>query len=347
MTFLAAAALLSAISAAAPDLLPAHPALPAADSAFLAANPAARAEWWYYTGHLSSSGGDFGFELTFFRARLDDGDDVDAAHFAVTDVAGRRFLYSEKIHRPFPGIAETDAGKLRVRIENWETREEAGTQLLHAAIPGAELTLALTPELPPVLHGENGISRKGPRPDEYSTYLSIPRMRATGTLVRDGRPRPVTGEAWFDHEFGPGGLPADLAGWDWFGVQLGDGSALMIYRLRTKNGGVSPFSHGTLVVPGRPPVGLGAADFEIAATGSWSSPRSGAVYPSGWRLRVPARGIDLTVAPRLRDQELVTSRSTRVTYWEGACAVSGTSGGRPVAGKSYVELTGYAGGGLP
>ena len=314
----------------------------------LAAHPEAKAEWWYYTGHLRTArNAELGFELTFFRAKLADGEDLDAAHFALTDVAGRKFRYAEKLHRPFPGIAFADPERLSVAIENWEAREESGTHRLRASMPGVALSLDLVASKPPVWNGEGGISRKGPRPDEFSHYLSIPRLAVSGTVTLDARAEAVTGVAWFDHEFGPGGLPADLAGWDWFSIQLSDGTELMLYRLRSKSGGSSPFSQGTWI--GRDGAGapLGPRDFSVTATGSWKSPASGGVYPSGWKISVPSRALELTLSPRLPDQELVTSQSTRVTYWEGACGVAGTVSGRPVTGESYVELTGYAGRDLP
>jgi predicted secreted hydrolase len=314
----------------------------------LGAHPDTAAEWWYYTGHLRTAAGrEYGFELTFFRARLPDGDDLDAAHFALTDVAAGTFRYAEKMHRPFPGIAESDPARLSVSIENWQAREEQGAHRLRATMPGAAIDLRLSPEKSAVVHGEGGISRKGPRPDEYSRYVSIPRMSVSGTLDREGRAESVTGIAWFDHECGPGGLPADLAGWDWFSVQLSDGTELMLYRLRTKDGRDSPFSQGTFVERDGRAVPLKAADFETGAAGTWKSPRSGAVYPSGWRVRVPSRAIDVSITPKVAGQELVTNRSTRVTYWEGACTAVGSAGGRPVTGTSYVELTGYAGADLP
>ncbi len=323
-------------------------AVAVAAASVLAAHPETKAEWWYYTGHLRTSAhAEYGFELTFFRAGLPDGDDLDAAHFALTDIAVGQFLYAEKLHRPFPGIAGADPARLDVYLENWEAREETGAHRLRASMPGAALSIRLVPEKSPVWNGEGGISRKGPRPDEYSHYLSIPRLSVSGTLERNGHSEAVTGVAWFDHEFGPGGLPADLAGWDWFSVQLSDESELMLYRLRSRSGGVSPFSQGTFVGKDGAATHLGPGDFAVTATGSWKSARTGATYPAGWRVAVPSRGIAVTVSPQLADQELVTSRSTRVTYWEGACLVKGSASGRPVTGMSYVELTGYAGRDLP
>ena len=341
------AALVLAVLAA-PRAAPARPAAADPLAQTHRAHPDSRAEWWYYTGHLeTASREELGFELTFFRAKLGDGDDLDAAHFALTDVRARSFRWAEKIHRPFPGIAGADPARLSVFIEDWEIREENGAHLLRASMPEASIELRLEPRKPAVQNGAGGLSRKGPGPDEYSHYVSIPLLSVSGTLVRKGKSEPVGGIAWFDHEFGPGGQPKDLAGWDWFAIQLADGTEAMLYRLRTKSGGESPFSQGTFVAGDGAASPLAAGDFAVEATGSWRSPRSGASYPSGWRVRIPSRGIDLTVTPQVRDQELVTTRSTRVTYWEGACSVSGTANGVPVTGKSYVELTGYAGRDLP
>jgi predicted secreted hydrolase len=322
-----------------PSFIAAHP-----DETTLRAHPDSKAEWWYYTGHLeTSSRREYGFELTFFRAQLSDGDDLDAAHFALTDVAKGTFDWAEKLHRPFPGIAGADAARLHVYQEDWDVHAESRAHLLRARMPAGAIALTLTPAKPLVRNGAGGLSRKGPRPDEYSNYVSFPRMSVSGTLTRGGSTEPVTGIAWFDHEFGPGGLPEDLAGWDWFAIQLSDDTELMLYRLRTKSGAASAFSQGTFVAADGRSYTLGAGDFSVEPRGTWGSPRTGATYPSGWRVRVPSRSIDVTVAPRVLGQELVTSRSTRVTYWEGACAVAGTAGGRTVSGKSYVELTGYAG----
>jgi predicted secreted hydrolase len=320
-----------------------HPDAPA-----LRAHPDSKAEWWYYTGHLqTSSRREYGFELTFFRARLSDGDDLDAAHFALTDVANGTFTWAEKMHRPFPGIAGADPSRLAVFEEDWDARAEGQTHVLRARMPEGAIALRLSPVKPLVRNGAGGISRKGPRPDEYSNYFSIPRLSVSGTLSRGGAAEPVTGLAWFDHEFGPGGLPEDLAGWDWFAIQLSDDTELMLYRLRAKSGTDSPFSQGTFVAADGRAFVLRAGDFAVEPRGRWRSPRTGATYPSGWRVRVPSRAIDVSVAPQVLGQELVTNRSTRVTYWEGACTVAGLSGGRTVSGRSYVELTGYAGRDLP
>jgi predicted secreted hydrolase len=186
--------------------------------------------------------------------------------------------------------------------------------------------------------------------NEYSHYVSIPRLDVRGSLAETGKasvPVPLKGTAWFDHEWGPGALPEAAAGWDWFAVQLDDGSDLMLYRIRTADGGATPFSSGVLVPPPAPgksvmPVRLAWSDVRFRSTKEWRSPRSGALYPAAWEIEVPKAGLALRVDPLVADQELVTEQSTGVTYWEGACRVAGTARGGAVAGRAYAELTGYA-----
>jgi len=310
------------------------------------AHPDAPVEWWYYTGHLSDrAGGSYGFQLTFFRVR-----ELHLAHFAWTDVGRRTFTYEEKTHLALPGIAGAAAARLDVSNEDWSAREEpGGIQVITASGRAGELDLRLTPVKAPVLHGEDGLSRKGPGPREFSRYVSITRLEAAGVLRRGSRhAEPLSGSAWFDHEWGAGVLPAGAAGWDWFALQLDDGSELMLYRMRRADGRATPFSSGTYVPARGAAVPIRWSDVRLTETRSWRSPRSRrARYPAGWCIAVASLGLDLEVAPLVADQELETPGSTGVTYWEGACRVSGTRAGRPVAGRAYAELTGYAGRDVP
>jgi predicted secreted hydrolase len=308
------------------------------------AHPEAAVEWWYYTGHLTDeSGRAYGFQLTFFRAA-----DLHLAHFAWSDVAGRAFRYEEKAHLGLPGIASSDAGRLRIANEDWTAEELDGVHRLRASGPEGDLELALSASKAPVLQGAEGLSRKGPGENEYSHYVSITRLAASGFLGRKReRRRALAGTAWFDHEWGPGALPAGARGWDWFAVQLSDGSELMLYRLRGADGGATPFSAGTFVPASGSPQPLRWSDVRLEETGRWTSPRTGARYPAGWRIAVPSLALSLDIAPLLPDQELVTEKSTGVTYWEGACRAAGSRAGRPVSGKAYAELTGYAGRDVP
>lgn len=309
------------------------------------AHPASPVEWWYYTGHLSGDGGRaYGFQLTFFRVR-----ELHLAHFAWTDVSRRRFRYAEKTHLGLPGIATAGEARLDVTNEDWSAREEpGGVHVLAASGPEGELALRLTPVKPPVLHGDAGVSRKGAGRDEVSRYVSITRFAARGSWKRGARAEPLAGTAWFDHEWGSGVLPAGAVGWDWFALQLDDGSELMLYRLRRADGGATPFSSGTFVPPRGATSSLKWSDVRLTETASWRSPRGRrARYPAGWRITLAKIGLDIEVAPLVADQELETPGSTGVTYWEGACRVRGTLRGRPVTGRAYVELTGYAGRDVP
>ena len=294
-------------------------------------------EWWYYTGHLSGEGGrDYGFLLVFFRVRQ-----FHLAHFAWTDVSRKTFRFDEKAHLGLPGIAGAKEGALDVVNEDWSAKETGGVHALSASADGADLALTLTPEKPPVVHGENGISRKSAGENEFSRYVSITRLAARGKRTSHGKTEALSGVAWFDHEWGPGALPAEAAGWDWFSIQLSDGSELMLYRMRRADGSATPSSSGTFVPAKGAPRRIAWSDVRLTRRGEWRSPRSGAVYPSGWDLAVRSIGLEARVTPVLADQELVTSKSTGVTYWEGACRVEGTRDGRAIRGRGYTELTGY------
>lgn len=316
-----------------------------------------RQEWWYFTGHLQGAGGErFGFELTFFRFALAPPDPAAAAagasawrtreiymaHFALTDITGQRFEYAQKLSRAALGLAGAQGAPLRVWIDDWTLQEQphpgaAPHWQLHAAQAGYELQLELAPLGAPVANGQAGLSVKSAQPGAASYYYSLPRIAVQGTLVRGGAPLTVTGLAWFDHEWGSAALATNQAGWDWFALQLTDGSALMFYALRARDGQRDVHSAGTFVDADGAIRSLASTDVVLAATGSWVS-GDGVRYPSGWRIRVPALALDLTAQPVLKDQELRTSPR----YWEGAVQLAGTRGGAPAAGRGYVELVGYA-----
>jgi predicted secreted hydrolase len=333
-----AAALLSA-------LLLAAPAPPIVFPRDHGSHPDTAIEWWYYTGHLADGRGRaYGFQLTFFRAR-----DVHLAHFAWTDATAGTFVYDEKTHLGLPGIAGAAETGLDVFNEDWSARADPkGVVTLSAGRRDiGTLTLTLAPAKPPVLHGGDGLSKKGPGENEYSRYVSITRMVASGTLERAGTRTRLTGTAWFDHEWGPGGLPAGAVGWDWFALQLDDGSDLMLYRMRLEGGKASPFSAGTFVPAAGPPRPIAWSDVTLAPLSTWTSPRSKAAYPAAWSLAVASLALETRITPLVADQELVTEKSTGVTYWEGACRVEAKREGRPLGGRAYVEMTGYAGRDVP
>jgi predicted secreted hydrolase len=295
-------------------------------------------EWWYYTGHLQDAGKrEYGFQLTFFRVR-----ELHLAHFAWTDVSSESFRYEEKSHLGLPGIAEAAQDRLSVSNEDWSAQESNGVHRLHARGRAWELDLALRAAKPPASNGPGGLSRKGPGENDYSHYVSITRLQASGRFRDGDRRGSVSGTAWFDHEWGPGVLPRDAVGWDWFALQLSDGSDLMLFRMRDQKGRATPFSSGTFVSEKGDAQPVRWQDVSLGELDHWKSIRSKGLYPSKWRIAVASLGLDVTVLPLVPDQELITEQSTGVVYWEGTCRVEGTRRGRPVGGRAYAELTGYA-----
>ncbi|MHB8415840.1 MAG: lipocalin family protein, partial [Acidiferrobacteraceae bacterium] len=147
----------------------------------------------------------------------------------------------------------------------------------------------------------------------------------------------VKGLSWMDREWSTSALAPDEAGWDWFGLQLSDGSDLMFYRLRLENGATDLLSQGSLVDRQGKVTRLTSAEVHIQVLRSWRSP-SGGIYPARWRLSIKSMRLTLEVTPVLADQEL----DVGVRYWEGAVDVRGYRAGHPINGEGYVELTGYA-----
>lgn len=320
------------------------------------AHPEYRTEWWYFTGNLvDRSGLRYGYQLTFFRQGLRqtlpspanswDIRDLYLAHFAVTDAAANKFRAIDRVSRAGPGLAGASPQAMDVWLLNWSARMKGSVIFLEARDSKMEIDLQLTPRKPPVLHGQNGFSQKGPVSGQASYYVSFTDLKTQGTLrlSSSGRRVNVQGTSWFDQEFGSNQLAPDQKGWDWFSLHFSDGRDLMIYLLRLKDGDVEPASSGTLVAADGTSSHLKLSDFQVSVLDRWKSPRSKGEYPSRWRIQVPSGGIDLILSPLVADQELITEGSTGVTYWEGAVAGKGVSGEKQLSCEGYVELTGYAG----
>ncbi|MDX1615427.1 MAG: lipocalin-like domain-containing protein [Candidatus Promineifilaceae bacterium] len=309
-------------------------------------------EWWYYTGNLATEDGrPFGFELTFFRramtpdapeapARLWRTNQIYLAHFAVSDVGAETFYDFERFSRGAAGLAGAQAVPYRVWLEDWFVEEVTpGRVRLLAETDQVTLDLLLTETLPPILHGDGGLSQKGPEPGNASYYYSIVQQQARGTVTVQGDSYAVTGRAWKDHEYSTSALSPGTVGWDWFSLQFPDGSALMVVEGRREDGTPDDFSNGTYIAPDGATQALTLGDWELEVLDRWTSPASGAEYPSRWRVTIPQLELELEGEPLLADQELNVSTS----YWEGAVRFSGMQAGQPVDALGYVEMTGYGG----
>jgi predicted secreted hydrolase len=295
----------------------------------------------------------FGFELTIFRVSLlspavelpEESEWYDRsvyfAHFALSDIENKEFYAFERYSRPGPGLAGAEADPYRVWIENWNISAlDQGVYRLQARQDGVALDLTLTDEMGVVLHGENGYSRKGESPSNASYYYSQPRLRAEGSLEIDGVRHTVNGLAWKDHEFSTSVLDQNQIGWDWFSLQFEDGSALMLFQVRERDGGISASSSGTFIDAQGNSKHLQGSDFEITVLDEWHSPHTQGLYPAAWEIQLNTPSCLLQVRPWMADQEI---NFPTVTYWEGAVHFDGTCNGLPARGNGYIELTGYAG----
>jgi predicted secreted hydrolase len=324
----------------------------------LGPHPDYQTEWWYYTGNLATADGrPFGYQLTFFRRALtppmpeapsaSQGEtaspwrtnQVYLAHFTISDIATGAFYPAERFSRGAAGLAGAQAVPYRVWLEDWSVEESGpGMAQLHAQTAEVALDLELRPTLPPVLHGDAGLSAKGEEPGNASYYYSIVRQETTGTVRVGDQTYAVTGLSWKDHEYSTSALSEGAVGWDWFSLQLDNGAALMFFQIRRQDGTLEPASSGSFITADGEVRPLRLEEWQMEVLDTWTSPASGAQYPAAWRLRLPALELELTGRPLMPNQELNVS----TVYWEGAVAFSGIMAGRPVTARGYIEMTGYS-----
>ncbi len=312
-------------------------------------HPQFRTEWWYVTGWVSTAGGEpLGFQITFFRTRpaLSNANpsafaprQLLIAHCAISDPKRGRLWQDQRIRRAGFGLAEAaDGGGGRgtdVHIDDWSLKQRTGGYDAKIAAEDFGMALELADTQSPLINGDAGVSRKGPAAASASYYYSLPHLAVTGSVTRGGVPVRVTGEAWFDHEWSSEYLDGQAGGWDWIGINLDHGEAMMAFRIRGLDGGVR-WAGGTLRTPDGRTQALQPAEVRFDALRQWTSPRTGIRYPVEWRVTAGSR--QFTLKPLLDDQENDTRLSTGAIYWEGA--VRAYEADKP-AGLGYLELTGY------
>jgi predicted secreted hydrolase len=313
-------------------------------------------EWWYYTGHLvDASGGRWGFEFVIFRAERAGFPVTWASHLALTNETQGSFTYAQR-SEVGPQVNQSPpsgtAFSLSIRgtspldpqaatLDPWTMSNAVGPDRLHGALDdGSTIDLHLLSTKPPVLQDTDGWVDFGPAGGSY--YYSRTRLDVSGALTIAGHRLAVVGEAWFDHQWGDF-ISVGGGGWDWFAVNLADGTDLTISRVRAADGSLA-LAYGTLVGLDGSAQHLGAADVTVEASPgqTWTSLATGAVYPAAWTIRIPRESLVIGLRPTVANQELDTRPTTGVVYWEGSQVVTATRAGTPVAGEAYVELTGYA-----
>ena len=345
----AASLLLAAAPAPAspPDYAPALPGVALRFPADHGAHPAFRTEWWYVTGWLETGHGPpLGFQVTFFRSRppVDQANpsafaarQILFAHAALSDPATGRLLHDQRAARAGFGLAEASTADTDIVLSDWRLKRDPGGRF-HASAGGKDFDLDLTldPTQPVLAQGEGGYSRKGPDPAQASRYYSLPHLRVSGSIRRGRRTERVTGSAWMDREWSSTLLDPKAVGWDWTGVNLDDGGALMAFQVRDAAGD-AVWAGGSLRSADGTVVRFGPGDVRFESLRRWRSPRTGAVYPVERRLtvRLPEGPRTWTLRPLFDDQELDSRAAGGPIYWEGAVRTEG--------GRGYLELTGYLG----
>lgn len=308
-------------------------------------HPEYRIEWWYVTGWLRDRGGnELGVQVTFFRNRPAIAHapgsafaprQVLFAHAALAMPAKRRLLHDERVARAvfdLAGASETDT---RVWIGDWRFSREDGRYTAAIDARGFGLALVFAPTQPLLLQGEAGVSRKGPLESQASHYYSVPQLAVSGEVRIDGATSKVEGRAWLDHEWSSQYLPDRAVGWDWIGINLDDGGALMAFRMRDARG-EAMWAAGTLRDAQGASRRFGPDDVRFEAQRWWTSPRTGFRYPVAFA--VTLGGVGYEVVPLLDDAELDSRASTGTVYWEGPVELRSQT---RRLGRGYLELTGY------
>ena len=313
-------------------------------------HPELRTEWWYLTGQARTGAGNsarlFGFQVTFFRSRVDATQSMQSAfaakqllfaHAAVTDLDGRKLWHDQRIARAGMGVAQASEATTEVRLRDWSMVRGANGYRVQAPAADFALDLLCTPSQPVLLQGQAGLSRKGPEPEQASFYYSEPQLATQGRLQLQGRSFDITGTAWLDHEWSEALMHPLAVGWDWTGMNLHDGSALTAFQLRDK-AGAALWSGGSLRTAAGQRQIFGPGDVVFTPERVWQSAASRASYPVTWRVQTPAGSF--RVQALLDDQELDSRASTGAIYWEGLSILADDKG--TVVGTGYLEMTGYA-----
>src|SRR5262245_51028085 len=308
------------------------------------AHPAFRTEWWYITGWLNDATDPLGFQVTFFRARPDLKHDnpsaftprqVLIAHAALSDPAQGRLVHAQRAARSGFELADAEMGRTRVWIDDWMLQQTGATYQARIAAPELSFEFAFDATQPPLKQGQEGFSRKGRAREPARYYYSLAQIKVRGTLTRAGRPLPVAGSAWLDHEWSSQYMEEKAVGWDWIGINLHGGAALMAFRMRDPQGGAY-WAGGALRRANGSIRVFSPDDIRFTPRRDWRSPRTGTTYPVSWLIK--AGDLELTVEPLFDDQEHDTRATSGTIYWEGA--VRALSAGA-LAGLGYLELTGY------
>ena len=294
-------------------------------------------EWWYFNGHLAdNSGGRYSYHFVAFQTQRPGGATAQLLQLSWADHDRRLRLTGEKATLPDKS-GPAAAGSFDVRASGWRMNGDGRGYLLVFDAGGYFLDLEAESAKPAALHQTTGLVDLGPAGETF--YYSRTRLNVAGTLTLEGLLRPVTGITWMDHQWGE--FSSQRVGWDWVSLQFDDQSELMAVLVWDPEEHRPFASYGTYVAPDGAARTVDSNDIALTATGAWTSPATGVVYPMGWNLSITALGLELRLSPARNDAEFAGSRYVPVPYWEGAVSVRGVKEGAAITGRGFVELVGY------
>ena len=334
------------------------------------AHPDYKTEWWYFSGHLRLNNKAskhteprFAYQFTLFRFALAPEDHIDhltkdtsdwraqhiyMAHVALTDLQTGQYYQKERFSRESPGLAgaqQQSDGRLKFWLNNWQAHSLESNQLwpLMLMVDDSQfaLKLQLDSQKPVVLQGDQGLSQKSKALGNASYYYSYSRVKTQGSIRIGDKDYSVSGDSWLDREWSTSSLGADQEGWDWFSLHLEDGSELMLYQMRKKDGSKDEFSSGIMIDFQGNTKKLDSDSFQLKASDYWTSPVSAIKYPVKWQLNIPQHNFDVTIKSVLKNQEWSKAKGHSFDYWEGSVKVSGHKNLQPIKGVGYLEMTGY------
>jgi predicted secreted hydrolase len=302
-------------------------------------------EWWYFNGHLEDrAGNEYSFMNCLFRI------DVKRvkipflsriplkisyfSHSLISDLTNQDFN-----HRiaPFSIISDDSFSRppLYINYINPEVKngyvncviEKTGEATYYIKNEDFELKLISTKK--PLLEGGDGFLDLH---SKTTYYYSLTNIRAEGRIKIKNRWIDVAGKAWTDHQWADAPYSKDR--WDWFSIQLDNNTEMVCFmyddgKVRTYLADISYPDNRQEHID----------EVEILPLGeNWISPKSKAAYPLEWEIKIPAKEIDLKLAAKIKNQEMLFGS---INYWEGPLKVDGTFGGKKVNGVGFMELVGY------
>jgi predicted secreted hydrolase len=310
----------------------------------LAARPKQRMEWWYFTGNLqSTSGRQFGYQLTIFRFAIQPGQHALMGHYAISDLDLKRFYAQERFAHWDQRLGRIESSPLRLELDHWQINQTAADQFDFALVasnteaPATSLQLKLSATAPAIAQGVAGFSQKSSLANNASMYFSVPRLATSGEIIVEGQRHQVSGLSWLDREASSSQLGSQQTGWRWFALHLDDGTDLMVYGLVNQLGGFDQFSSGSLRraartgADTRAPIILQANDFVLKPM-RIATMADGQRFATEWSINIAKHQIAITVQAAF-DQQYWQGAS--FPYWEGAVRVSGSH-----IGTGYLEMTG-------